>query len=66
MLGGGNAAPADEPISIDKADYDAFERLLGDIQAAYSAENLAALRRDVTPEMLSYFSEQLSENASAV
>jgi predicted lipid-binding transport protein (Tim44 family) len=60
MLGGGNAAPAGEPLTIDKADYDAFERLLGDVQAAYSAEDLAALRREVTPEMLSYFSEQLS------
>ena len=39
-------------------------RLLGDVQAAYSAEDLAALRAKVTPEMLSYFSEQLSENAS--
>ena len=64
MLGGGNAASAGEPLTIDKADYDAFERLLGNVQAAYSAEDLAALRRDVTPEMLSYFSEQLSENAS--
>ena len=42
----------------------AFERLLGDVQATYSAEDLTALRREVTPEMLSYFSEQLSENAS--
>ncbi len=57
-------AAASEPITIDKADYDAFERLLGDIQAAYSAEDLNALRARVTPEMLSYFSEQLSQNAS--
>ena len=64
MLGGGNAAPAGEPLTINKADYDAFEQLLGDVQAAYSAEDLAALRAKVTPEMLSYFSEQLSENAS--
>lgn len=64
MLGGGNAAPTGEPLTVDKADYDAFERLLGDVQAAYSAEDLAALRGEVTPEMLSYFSEQLSENAS--
>src|SRR5262249_28538554 len=48
----------------DKSDYDAFERLLGEIQAAYSTEDLAALRTQVTPEMLSYFSEQLAENAS--
>jgi len=57
-------APAGEPLTIGKSDYDAFERLLGDVQAAYSAEDLNALRVKVTPEMLSYFSEQLSENAS--
>ena len=36
----------------------------GTVQAAYSAEDLNALRTKVTPEMLSYFSEQLAENAS--
>jgi predicted lipid-binding transport protein (Tim44 family) len=65
-LGGTFAAnaPAGEPLTIAKPDYDAFERLLGDIQAAYSAEDLNVLRTKVTPEMLSYFSEQLAENAS--
>jgi len=58
------AQPAGEPLSIDKADYDAFESLLGAVQAAYSAEDLGALRAKVTPEMLSYFSEQFSQNAS--
>jgi predicted lipid-binding transport protein (Tim44 family) len=62
--GGGSAAPASAPVTIEKADYDAFERLLEDVQAAYSAEDLGALRREVTPEMLSYFSEDLAENAS--
>jgi predicted lipid-binding transport protein (Tim44 family) len=47
-----------------KSDYDAFERLLGNIQAAYPAEDLSALRTMVTPEMLSYFSEELAANAS--
>jgi len=66
-LGGsafGGGASASEPIEIAKGDYDAFERLLGDIQTAYSAEDLNALRARVTPEMLSYFSEQMSQNAS--
>jgi len=65
-LGGMVAAntPAGEPVTIGKSDYDAFERLLEEIQAAYSAEDLNALRNKMTPEMLSYFSEQLSENAS--
>jgi len=57
-------APAGEPLTIVKSDYDAFERLLGEVQAAYSAEDLNALRAKVTPEMLSYFSEQFAENAS--
>ena len=64
MLGGTNALLAGEPLTIAKSDYDAFERLLGDIQAAYSTEDLSALRAKVTPEMLSYFSEQLAGNAS--
>jgi predicted lipid-binding transport protein (Tim44 family) len=64
MLGGANVPPSGEPLTIDKSDYDAFERLLGEIQAAYSAEDLTALRAQVTPEMLSYFSERLAENAS--
>jgi predicted lipid-binding transport protein (Tim44 family) len=64
MLGGANPPPADEQFSIAKSDYDAFERSLGDIQTSYSAEDLPALRAKVTPEMLSYFSEQLAGNAS--
>jgi predicted lipid-binding transport protein (Tim44 family) len=62
MLGGN--APAAAATIIDKSDYDEFERLLGEIQSAYSDENLTMLRAKVTPEMLSYFSEQLAENAS--
>lgn len=64
--GGGTARPssqADE-IGLTSGDFDAFERLLGEIQTAYGAEDLAALRSRATPEMLSYFSEELSENAS--
>ncbi len=57
-------APPLAPLTIAKPDYDAFERLLVDIQTAYSTEDLSALRALVTPEMLSYFSEQLAGNAS--
>jgi predicted lipid-binding transport protein (Tim44 family) len=64
MLGGSNAPLLGEPLAIAKSDYDSFERLLGDIQTAYSAEDLSALRMKLTPEMLSYFSEQLAGNAS--
>lgn len=61
--GAGAAAPAGEPITIDKQDYDDFERLLADIQAAYSAEDLNALRSKATPEMVSYFAEDLADNS---
>jgi predicted lipid-binding transport protein (Tim44 family) len=67
-LGGGAAGTASgqrsDDVGIGNADYDAFERLLGDAQAAYGREDLNALRTFATPEMVSYFSEDLAENAS--
>ena len=62
--GGSSAAPAGRPLEIAPSDYDAFERLLGETQTAYSNEDLNALRSRVTPEMLSYFAEDLAANAS--
>ncbi|MBV8747015.1 MAG: TIM44-like domain-containing protein [Xanthobacteraceae bacterium] len=67
-LGGGGTAtrpsgPTDQ-VGITAADYDAFERLLGETQAAYSSEDLSALRARVSPEMLSYFAEDLARNTS--
>lgn len=62
--GGTNVPPNGNPITIAKSDYDTFERLLGEVQAAYSMEDLSALRAKITPEMMSYFSEQLAGNAS--
>src|SRR5260370_1042495 len=60
----GGAPPAGGgSLAIGKADYDAFERLLGEVQAAYGTEDLGALRNRVTPEMLAYFSEGLAANA---
>jgi predicted lipid-binding transport protein (Tim44 family) len=62
--GPGGAAQRSDTVGIGGADYDAFERLLSEVQAAYSAEDIAALRARATPEMLSYFSEDLAQNAS--
>ena len=64
--GGTGARPSGPPdqIGIAPADYDAFERLLGETQAAYSNEDLSALRARVTPEMLSYFAEDLARHTS--
>jgi predicted lipid-binding transport protein (Tim44 family) len=62
LTGGGAAIAA--PMAITTEDYNAFESLLGGIQSAFSAGDLSKLRTQVTPEMLGYFSEQLSANAS--
>ena len=51
-------------VAIEPADYDAFEQLLSEIQEAYSNEDVEALRRRVTPEMLGYFADDLADNAS--
>ena len=62
--GSGSAAPAPEPLEIKGEDFDTFERLLGDVQTAYGREDLAGLRQHLTPEMLTYYAEELSENTS--
>ena len=63
---GSSPAPAANPdeIGTTAADFDAFERLLGEIQTAYGKEDLASLRARMTPEMFSYFMEELNANAS--
>ncbi len=72
MLGGAGAGAgagaasgfATPQLAILEADYNAFEGLLKDVQAAYSAGDLGKLRSLVTPEMLGYFSQELAANAS--
>jgi predicted lipid-binding transport protein (Tim44 family) len=61
---GGGSAPAGGPVEVTPADFEAFEKLLGDVQTAYGREDLGALRVLMTPEMLSYYSEELARNAS--
>jgi predicted lipid-binding transport protein (Tim44 family) len=56
-LGSGSA-----PLEILPADYEAFERLLSDIQAAWSNEDVAKLHTLATPEMVSYFTGDLEAN----
>lgn len=56
-LGSGSA-----PLEIQPADYEAFERLLGEVQAAWTAEDVEKLHTLATPEMVSYFSKDLEEN----
>jgi predicted lipid-binding transport protein (Tim44 family) len=61
-LGGGGAASP--PFAPTASDFEQFERLLGEIQTAYGAEDLSRLRQRVTPEVLSYYAEELAANTS--
>jgi predicted lipid-binding transport protein (Tim44 family) len=58
-FGLGSNQPA---LEIQPADYEAFERLLGEVQAAWSNEDIAKLHTLATPEMVSYFSKDLEAN----
>lgn len=68
-IGGGlsprPAAPqqADE-IGVGQQDLDQFEKMLKEVQAAYGAEDYAALRKLTTPEAMSWLAEELSDNAT--
>jgi predicted lipid-binding transport protein (Tim44 family) len=66
-MGGGMGRPAavpqTTPIEVTGEDFNAFERLLGEINTAYSNEDEKGLRERVTPEMFGYFDEDLSGNA---
>lgn len=56
--------PVTEEIGLTQADRDAFERLLSEVQDAFAREDYAGLRERTTPEIMSYLSEELSQNAT--
>lgn len=55
--------PTDE-IGIKPEDYDVFERLLGDMQMAFSREDKNALQNIVTEEMAGYLGQEIDDNVS--
>ncbi len=61
--GGSSQAAASQDITLEQGDLDTFERMLTEVQEAFGREDHAALRRLATPEMVSYLSEELAENA---
>jgi predicted lipid-binding transport protein (Tim44 family) len=63
-MGGFGGSSGPPPIQIGPQDYQAFEQLLQGVQAAWSRHDLNGLGAMATPEMLSYFGEQLAEQAS--
>ncbi len=61
-LSGFGIGSSQPPLEIQPADYEAFQRLLGEVQTAWSNEDIAKLHTLATPEMVSYFSKDLEEN----
>ena len=65
---GAAAAPAlrdrGRDITLSDADLGVFQTIHAGVQEAWSGGDLGRLRRLMTPEMLSYFSEELTRNAS--
>jgi predicted lipid-binding transport protein (Tim44 family) len=50
------------PLQIQPADYEAFERLLIELQAAWSNEDLGRMSTMATPEMMQFFEGDLERN----
>ncbi len=62
--GGGGAPPREgDEIGLTEVDFDAFERILGEIQTAFGRADHDTLRALSTPEAVSYLAEELSRNA---
>ncbi len=62
VFGGGGRAT--RPVTLVPADYQAFDQVLHAIQAAWSKHDLAAMGTLTTPEMTSFFAEQMAEQTS--
>jgi predicted lipid-binding transport protein (Tim44 family) len=65
---GAAAAPAaryrGEDTTVDDSDLNAFQTIHAAVQEAWSRGDLGRMRQLMTPEMVSYFSEELTRNAS--
>ncbi len=64
-FGFGGSRQDERPVEIQPKDYEDFERLLTEVQAAWSKEDVDALGKLATPEMTSYFAKDLAENKAA-
>lgn len=52
-----------QDITLTQDDLETFQQMLTEVQEAFGREDHAMLRRLVTPEMVSYLSEELADNA---
>ena len=59
-LARGPSRPSAE-FALQPTDYQAFDRLLKEVNAAWSRQDLGTLRRLGTPEMAQYFAQDLSD-----
>ena len=64
FAGGPMAGTLQPGTVVSSEDESKFRQMLVDVQAAWSKQDLDALKRLTTPEMLHYFSDALSENTS--
>jgi predicted lipid-binding transport protein (Tim44 family) len=65
-MGAGMAAPQavkTEEIRLDSADFDTFEKLLGEVQMAFGREDIGRIRDLTTAEMAGYLEADLADNA---
>ncbi|WP_044564519.1 TIM44-like domain-containing protein [Azospirillum sp. B4] len=65
----GGSVPPPPPVpaigvQMQGQDLSAFEQILTGIMDSWSKGDLTALRRHLTPEMLSYYGEEMTENQS--
>jgi len=63
-FGLGAGAATTRPLTVDATDQAAFEAILKAVQGAWSKGDLDTLRHYATPEMLSYFRNDLATNTS--
>jgi predicted lipid-binding transport protein (Tim44 family) len=61
---GGGRAPTGTPVQVGQADFQAFERLLREVNEAWSRRDEGALSRLATPEMAGYFAGDLRDLAA--
>jgi len=62
--GGGGGMAGGAAITLAPTDFEAFQRLLVEVNAAWSRQDLASLRRIATPEMAEYFGNDLRDLAA--
>ena len=64
MGGGASAGVRARPVALNPGDYKMFSQLLMGIQSSWTNHDLNGLQAMATPEMVSYFAEQMAEQTS--